>query len=377
MARLKNPVLFSQHFGIAKKKFEPLSLFDPILNADTRLGVDPLLLRSSSEKIISTNAVHEFETYFGKIIKLLKKSKYEGDKCWVAADKLLSFNEPKETCLGYSEKSISGSAIGPELRRKLLKTAKEIVDLGVEDPEFFALLGLLEDQFGPDRISDLTTHAIWGTLLEFNQQIASKLKLPTENFTFDDLQLGANLVRNPYEKKKPVAIILVPQDILRDLPVASDWSEVADAASKNSALRHRVNKYIGDIWAIRTKKEKEEARAIALSSKQAFEALLASVDLCNKKPYDAKADANGHYLLRVALSEIEKAFPLKIAGPKNHSLQELEQIVITIVENFKDLIEKNGLWYLLWDRDNPRHERAAQKLFLASRRHTVKPTTSR
>jgi len=131
-----------------------------------------------------------------------------------------------------------------------MQTAKEIVGLGVNDPDLFVAMGLFENGIGPDRISDMATNVILPDLLAFNARILKEIKLPTKNFTLvlkNGKDYQAELPINPFEKSVETPIILVPADILRDLPIASDWSDVAAAASKNANLRNRVNKQIAEI----------------------------------------------------------------------------------------------------------------------------------
>lgn len=44
------PTYFSDYFKIDKEKLKALGVFNPILNFDTKLFVEPLLLRQSSSK---------------------------------------------------------------------------------------------------------------------------------------------------------------------------------------------------------------------------------------------------------------------------------------------------------------------------------------
>jgi len=362
MGKIRNPALFSGVFKIASTRMRQLGVFDPILNGDTKLFIDPLLLQATKHKEFKSAALSSFTNYFGDLVRLLRASSAVNDVAWKAADKLLTFKEPKETCLGYGDRTISGSAIGSLYRMRIITTAKEIVDLGVVDPELFALLGLLEEGIGPDRISDLTTHSILPALGQFTQGVCAQLKIPTEKFKYGDAEY--ELPRNPFEAK-PTGILLVPTDILRDLPVANDWSDVSDAAAKNEELRQRVNKQIGDIWAIQTAREKKRARDAALSSKESFSTLVEAVGRLSKTPYDVSQDAMGHFLLREALSSIAEKYPASITPPKEHSLKELHRVVRDIIDAFQELIEKKGQWFHLWHNGEPRHEKAAQMLFFA------------
>jgi hypothetical protein len=60
MAKLFRPRLFSQQFGINHASLQKAGLLDPFLNADTKLFVDPLLLRHSSNQLISGKGLATF-----------------------------------------------------------------------------------------------------------------------------------------------------------------------------------------------------------------------------------------------------------------------------------------------------------------------------
>ena len=91
---------------------------------------------------------------------------------------------------------------------KITKTAKEIVDLGIIDPDLFVLLPLLEEGVGPDLISDMTTRIVISEIGEFNNRILKKLNIATEEFDINGIKL--QLARNPKEKKK-IPVIYCPR----------------------------------------------------------------------------------------------------------------------------------------------------------------------
>jgi hypothetical protein len=80
MAKLVNLDLFSIRFGLANGAFDAAGLIDPILNCDTKLFIDPLLLASSANKTIRIRAHKLLKDRFGNIIKLVAVSKAHGDK---------------------------------------------------------------------------------------------------------------------------------------------------------------------------------------------------------------------------------------------------------------------------------------------------------
>ena len=194
-------------------------------------------------------------------------------------------------------------------------TAREIVELGVDDPDLFVAMGLFENGIGPDRISDMATNVILPDLLEFNTRILKNLNAPLKRITLT-LKNG-----NSYEADLPInaclkeetPVILVPADILRDLPIATDWSDVADAAAKNSALRNQVNKQIAEIWQRRSRKDKASLRTWALGSEQSFNLYMELLRGAKPKAYDLAGDPLGEIVWRRIAETIAGEQPFKLA----------------------------------------------------------------
>jgi hypothetical protein len=246
MARVKNPKTLTGYFNIDRRTLNRLGVLDPTLAVDTRLFIDPLLFQYSRHSEISKNAIKQYRDHFETVIKFLAATRKLEDVAWRTARRLLEFHEIRGTCLGYGAASIQGSGFGPDLTDRVLRVGKEIVDLGVRDPDLFAAMALFEEKIGPDRISDMATNVARKALMAFNQRILQKLGLKGEEF---EIQGSTGFfLRNPFQERR-TPIVLVPTDILRKLPIARDWDGVADAASKNAALRRRVNEHIAHIWA--------------------------------------------------------------------------------------------------------------------------------
>jgi hypothetical protein len=360
MAKIVSPATFADHYGVDPKLMASLGVLNPTLALDTALFIDPLLLPKSSHPEISGDACEAFEAHFGKIIKLLEASKKEGDVAWRGAEALFQFHEIRANCLGYGASSIGGSAFGPKLILQVMRTGKEIVDLGVKDPDLFTLLALFEPGIGPDRISDMTTHVIADALVSFNQRLLEQLKVESTSFTL--LGKEVELALNPFEKKK-TPVLLVPTDLLKELPLATDWDGVVDAAHHNASLRARVNQYVSHLWVKKKDRDAEKLRQETLADAEALKVLLDVVHAADNQPYDLLVDPKGLRRWAEAASAATKSHPLHLVIPQVKDLDAVYGIVQQIVQQFRQLVEKNGLWKLLWNGDKALPEKHSQLLF--------------
>lgn len=367
MAKISNPVLFSDHFGFDSSLLDAAGALNPTLNVDTGLFIDPLLLETSRHPEIRDGAHATYQAHFTTVIKLLRATKARDDVAWRSALRHLSFPEIKWTCLGYGAHSVSGSGSGSDMTGHVIQTAKEIVDLGVEDPDLFVAMALFEEGFGPDRISDMTTNVILGDLLQFNSRVFDGLPVPRQAMTLrlrNGKSYEAVLPVNPYlSGTSPV--VLVPADILRDLPIAKDWSDVATAASKNEELRSRVNDQIAQLWAAKTLKDKDELRRWALSEKDTFETLLDMIHAVETNAYDLASDPRGEVFWRKIAATLAEQEPFTLKAPPQLDLDGVVAVVEQIIEQFQFLIEKRRFSEELYHAGNPRPEKAAQRLFFA------------
>lgn len=364
MARVKNPKTLSSHFGIDRSKLDHLGVMDPTLAIDTKLFIDPLLFQHSVHPELHRSAVDQYRNHFEKVIKFLAATRAPDDVAWRSARRLLEFHEIRGTCLGYGAASIHGSGFGKELTDRLLRVGKEVVDLGITDTDLFPAMALFEADIGPDRISDMATNVIREALVAFNERVLRDLEMVGEKFEIEGTP--GSFLRNPFQKQR-TPIILVPKDILRTLPIVKDWDGVADAASKNEALRNRVNEHIGHIWAAKAKRDKQELRAEALASKAAFETLLDAIHGVPPRAYSVDTDPDGLIKWAHVGKQFASGFPLDLLPfQRLLDLASVNNLVKKIVEKFQQLIEHNGLNKELYkENGEPRHEATAQRLFFA------------
>jgi hypothetical protein len=249
------------------------------------------------------------------------------------------------------------------LKAMSLDTASQIVKLGIQDEDFFMVMALFEKGIGPDRISDMTTRIILKSLVAFTNRVNGTLKLPTKPYKIGLEQI--DMIVNPISGDP---LLLVPRDIVRDLPLANDWSEIAHVVNQNDELRDRINGNVGEIWATMSLERKAGIKKEALKSEEAFKTLLEMLREIEPKPYDFMADKNGETFWVKLLESIPNQHPFDLSQYKEKALDldTVEKIVREIAEQFRDLVENKGLWKELWaDDDTPRKEKASQRLFFA------------
>ena len=364
MGKISDPINVSKEFGIDTSDLIELGVLDVLLNADTNLFIDPLLIAESVHKEISLNALARYRGHFEVTIKLLKASGKIDDVAWKGARKKFQFHEISWTCLGYGGRSTRGSGFGSVLISNTLDTAKQIVDLGIDDVDLFMALALFEEGIGPDRISDMVTNIILADLVSFNERILKSLGLYDRAEEIEGID--GRLLINPHSMKSE-PLLLVPYDIVRDLPIATDWSDISRVVSENEALRDKVNTQVGEIWASMTRKDKQRLKDASLKSKDAFETVLELLHSSVGLPYNIRSDINGELFWGRYINSLpeEHPFDLRKFSRRLLSVDEVYSVVEKIIEQFKWLIEEKGLWRDLWDekRENTRKEKAAQRLF--------------
>jgi hypothetical protein len=364
LGKIKNPKRFSEEFRLVPELLRDRGAFDPLLNADTLLFIDPLLLEASAHA--EMQAAHAaWVEHFTNIIRLLRVAQHAGDVPWRAAERLFTSPEFKGTCLGYGSGSIAGSGIGTALRGRLLRTARRIVQLGVDDPTLFPLLALLEEDVGPDRISDMTTRVIGAQLAAFTSRVLQGTGIPLAPFRISGQEFY--LPANPYvaDRGHALPVVLTPQDVMRALPIASDWSDVDRVKAENAALRARINEAIGAIWMRHTTRSKAENRAAFLRDRESFESLIAAAQAIPKRAYDFEGDPTGLAAWLELGQSLAAANPLAFAL-QTQNVEGVRRVLNTIVGHFQHTIEQRGLWRSLYDSDGqPHHESYAQRLFFA------------
>ncbi|WP_404604395.1 hypothetical protein [Caballeronia udeis] len=349
------------YHGIDPAVFDATGALDPVLGVDTRLFIDPSLLRQTEtpELLVSYQRVID---HFTDVLKVVSNIGIAGDVFWRKADQMLTFPEVQGLCIGYATTANSGSGMGPHLRAHLLGTVSQIVHAGVNDPALFEIVGTFEDNVGPDRISDMVAKIILADLIAFTQRVCSDLGIPMEPLRVAKGQPPEDMPVNPVSGG---AVILVPKDVLRDLPIAETYGDIARIAHHNEILRNELNAIIGSAWSRATISEKKEILRNSFTKyPEILLELLEDYKAAGRSLYDFKDDPSGETLWYRSAKQFSKEYPLALTLESPTDTGRVFAVVKLICEHFKVLIEDNQLCKLLYDKGGKRkHESAAQLLF--------------
>lgn len=361
MKAFSDPTLFSKHFNIDPEELSKAGLIDPFLDVDTQLFIDPILLEKCGIPLISGKAHAALRDHFGNVFRLLAISAREGDAPWKGAQRLLELTEAPFNGLGYGKGDRDGTSRPDELRDTILRTSKEVVQLGEADPEMISLMGFFEENVGPDTISDLTSRIIFPQLAQITRGFCLAHGIPVRK---SNASPNFELPHFKGQSGRMRAMVLVPRDIVRDLPMAQDWSEVFAATQENKAIRDRVNEFLAGIARPTVADRKAALRRATMQSDEAMnEFVLAMKEAA--KYYDPAQDILGYYKLREILNSDLKAFLSLTRFDGSKGPLEVKRIVMETIEMFKHHVEKGNLWEELWVDGKPKKERAAQLIYYA------------
>lgn len=349
-------ISITDSFKINKSVFDATGAFDAVLGIDTRLFIDPFLIPFTKANELKEGREKEL-LYFSNVLKLLMAVETKGDATWRSAEKLLKFHEVPGFNFGYSKKR-PGSGFGDKLTNQILTTAHEIVRKGIVDPVIFELVGIFEEGIGCDRISDMICKVLFENFSLYTQRVFKDCKVDFQPTVYKGKTL--NLPQNPTKPNEP--ILLVPKDILRDLPVAYDFDDIDRVCGVNEELREKMNSLLGEDWQKKVKGFRKGAiKKLFLDNPEFISSLLSLYKKSKPKFYDYKNDPSGEANWYDLAKKFTGLFPLKLTLTTNNRISELERVVGLVCKRFKDMVENNGLWEFFYEKDGKvKHERAAQ-----------------
>ncbi len=364
----KHLLSYAEYLNISPKKFSELGVLNPLINQDIQLFIDPRLLKKSNYEIFNKNAVAAYDDFYKNLANSIRAFlKISNDKFKLKAKKniinKLTAKEPVGLGLGYTRNGTKGQGVGNHNATILFENALEIYEnLPEIGEEVFSLLSILSEGIGADYIGDITANIIWKELAMFTEYIAKQIGIPVESFWIKEQEFFLPKHPNSTIKNK-YPLLLVPKEILSDLPKDADMEDVLTGyADENEKIRTDVNEKILNILKhqLLNKTEKQNKLFDLLKNDAELISLLTQhMAKLDGNKYDFEKDTKS-IIIRDRLLTYLKESDFKIDICDNLS------VINYIIERFeKFVINNNKLKRELLFKDNGKHkpESAWQQVF--------------
>ena len=355
---------FSQQFKITRDDSD--DWFDPDMDRDTELFIDPFLLYNSKSKIFK-NAHQRVIDFFNIVFKLVARSHGQHEsKHFKEAVKLLQLGEFSGIWLGYTEDSNEGSGFGEELAKSIASAMWIAIDNGLNKLSHFYSIPLFQEGIGPDRISDSVACIIREELITYTNEVCKKYRLATQKhqfpygkFNFVTNQWEAFIAELPFKSGTNKPIILVPEKFLRQLPSINDigfWYYCKENYSE------QLREAFGN--DIKRRVAKAEILDFARNQPQICD---------NYISYEKKTQIPDPYAIDKDIMNIDHGYLLAQRFAQSHpypiqikSNREIPKFLFTTIQEFKKFVEYEGGWKRLWiSQKRQATEEALQNLFYA------------
>lgn len=345
----------SDYFKLDEEQFDAMcekGVFDAILDTDSNFFINIIRLKESTiPEFIA--AYQDINSFFSGIATLLEAadSPTIQDKMYRAARSKFCFHEVNGINLGFS-KCHYGSGWGRELSDKFLLDAYQIVKKGSKQPEIFHLVSLFEEDVGPDRLSDMIATIIEPRIVSYTLRIMNELGITPEtrpDFTYYD----NGLVKNPYKK---AAILLLPLEILHELPIAQGWDDIDRVASENDIIRREISAAIGAEWSRwASSYRKQYLKEHIFMEPVTCDRVIDGYRQQALSAYNVKEDLD--YFVQLLLQKIKRTDLFK------RKIEHSTSLIATraIIDIFKDWVENNRGWAEIQDAPSKRREKAVQR----------------
>ena len=348
---------YSAYFKRKQSDFVSKGVFDGYFGKDARLHVDPLLLKDCTTPEF-VGAYDKLLNHFRQLVHLVPgDEKRITDLRYKSIVKHLSFPEFYFIGLGYGEKTNAGKGITGIKARKLADTAIEIIQDGVRDPEVFLLINLFQEKIGADGVSDIMIWTLREEFILYTQRITKEFGFKT--YKFDEQYNLPFFLRQYQGKPKPIPIIFVPTEIIRNIPTA-EYRDGHFYNDYNDEIRRRISKDVGLAWHDMTNKKLLKEKL--LSHPHVLSKMASIYREFKGQAYDFGNDDKFIYATAVIDELIgQEPMPLKA---KEDSQEAILYIARQICLQFKKMIEDNRMSELLYYKDKFKGEKTVQRLFI-------------
>lgn len=337
-------VLFSKEFNISEAVLKTHGVFNVFLDEDSHFFINIKRLQVTTVPEFAAG-YEKVNQYFHNIGILLKASRSDNDRTYKEAFKRFNFSEVNGINLGFSS-GTHGAGFGSMLRAQIIKDAYEIIHSGSEQPEIFHLVGLFEENVGPDRLSDMVARIIYSDILAYSKRIYRTLGISPENYpeySFDD-----GIVINPY---KGIKLLLLPVELLHELPIARCWDDIDRVCRENDAIRAEINDIVGTEWSkMRTAEKKQYLRNWIFMNPEKAGRIVESYKASTVAPYDPLSDLD--YLI----GHLQNTFAAKSDGDDDSLAAATE-----IVDNYQEWVEYHRGAVVIQESPSRSREKTVQR----------------
>jgi len=340
-------VFVSDEFELGMR-LEELGVFDSLMDEDSNFFINIKRLKDTKVPEFQ-NSYNNINSYFRDLGLLLKTSKNTGDKLYRSAVKMFNFSEVRGINLGFS-KGTRGAGFGPKLSSQIVRDASEIIKSGSEQPEIFHLTSLFEENVGPDRLSDMIATLIYDDIVKYTKRIYEEVGINEK--TYREYTFQSGLLLNPYKRCE---LLLLPIDILHELPIARSWDDIDRVVSENETIRREMSELVGKEW-----------RKLASSKKKRYikDFIFMKPHLVSKVIDDYKAtDVKAYDIYQNIDYKIEKLINriIKTKGEIDLTKKNSYDSALEIIEEYKEWVENKKGFAVLRDVDSRNEEKVVQK----------------
>lgn len=356
-------IRYNEYLNVDEEEFRKNGIYNGYIWFDTPLFINPKLLEKT--KIIELkNSDNKITKHFEITLLLLKSTKNKDfdDNFGAALLKHFHFPEPNGIGLGTAYNSIDGNGLTGITAKEALKKTKDILDLGIEDPQIYKILSLIQENISVDRISDMIANIIYEDLLVFTENMVKKMKIKCEE-TFEYHNRKYVIPKRPNGKN----IIFLPMEILSEIPIEANGYDIYDIIQENE----KIKAYFGEMFEKATKTyilsiQKKEMFNFIMKDKSIIETLLLKVKNKEAHQYNFVEDILDLFSTNEYMKEFLKNNKDLVTIKEN---MDLFNVVGTLLNRYKFAIENLGINEELYYVNQlglrvPKNEVTSHRLFI-------------
>jgi hypothetical protein len=362
-------VRFSDHFN-TDALTEDDDWFDPILNSDTPLYIDPFLVFNDEDPFWA-DARQVVLDFFSLALQYVRMA--EGRRTsphWLKAQRMLTFPEPPEFALGMSMGHPEGAGAGPIYAQRMTDALGVLARNDVKEVQHIQTFSLFCEGLGVDRISDIFCNILKFKFVEYTQTVASRHKVQLTSVPVKHMSWGretgrwdSGRVDLPSSPAFNGGVLLAPKRFMKDIPLVTpdsfwNWADAQAGEELRGELNYELNINL-------TKAEKRTAGRDA-ARRHPYLALEYVTEVAEDEHESYDTDTDPDLLVGWAeAGEAAAASRPSLGQPTDDS--DFRNWVEKLMLEFQEAVEQRDLWRALWDDElvKPRKEKIVQAVAAA------------